>query len=441
MTDIPVIFRSRKTNASTGPTMPVPRPTTTPATFHVMAKPSGAICNLDCSYCFYLSKADLYPGARFRMNDDLMERYVTQLIEAHDGPEVTLAWQGGEPTLMGLGFFRRVVEVAERHRRPGQRLVHTLQTNATLLNDDWGAFLAEHGFLVGVSIDGPPQLHDRYRVDKRGRPTSARVQEGITLLQRHHVDYNLLCTVNAANADHPLEVYRYLRDNCAGRFLQFIPVVEHMPTVANPGAVSKKSVTASQWGRFLIETFDEWLRHDVGSVFVQVFDAAVASWLGLQPGMCVFAETCGNAVALEHNGDLYSCDHFVSSEHLLGNINNTHLVELVGSEAQRRFGQHKRDGLPNYCWDCDVRFACWGECPKNRFISTPSGEGGLNYLCAGYKEFFHHVDGPMHLMTRLLRQGRPASDVLKVFAQAPRNEPCPCGSAHKAKYCHARMAD
>jgi uncharacterized protein len=404
----------------------------------VMTKPSGAICNLDCSYCFYLSKAELYPGARFRMSDDVMERYVRQVLEAHDAPEVTLAWQGGEPTLMGLGFFRRVVEVAERYRRPDQRLLHTLQTNATLLNDEWAAFLAEHGFLVGVSIDGPPVLHDAYRVDKKGRPTSARALEGLALLRKHGAEYNLLCTVNAANAGHPLEVYRYLRDDCGGRFLQFIPVVEHTPTEAEPVAVSERSVRPAEWGRFLVEVFDEWLRRDVGSVFVQAFDAALAAWAGVPPGLCVFSETCGDALALEHNGDLYSCDHFVSPEHLLGNINERHLVELVGSETQRRFGQDKRDSLPRYCWECDVRFACWGECPKNRFTTTPDGEASLNYLCAGYKEFFHHIDGPMHMMTALLREGRPASDVLGIFAGAPRNAPCPCGSGRKAKYCHGR---
>jgi uncharacterized protein len=370
------------------------------------------------------------------MSDEVMERYITQLIEAHEAPEVTVAWQGGEPTLMGLSFFRRAVEVAERHCRPGQRPVHTLQTNATLLDERWAQFLAEKHFLVGVSIDGPPELHDAYRLDKRGRPTSSRVERSIELLRRYEVDYNLLCTVHAANAGHPLEVYRYLRDNCGGQFLQFIPIVEHTPTEADPAAVSQRSVRPAQWGRFLVEVFDEWLRKDVGKVFVQAFDAALASWCGLAPGVCVFAETCGNSVALEHNGDVYSCDHFVTPAHLLGNIAGTHLVEFVASEAQRRFGEAKRDSLPRYCWECDVRFACWGECPKNRFTLTPEGEAGLNYLCEGYKAFFHHVWGPMTLMRDLLRQGRPASDIYQVFANAPRNSACPCGSGRKAKYCH-----
>ena len=440
MRTAPVTFRqSNRVAHLTGPPLPSPRPATAPSGFHVMAKPTGAICNLDCSYCFYLSKAELYPGARFRMSDDVMEHYVRQVLEAQEGPEVMIAWQGGEPTLMGLGFFRRVVGAAERCRRPGQRVSHTLQTNATLLNDQWAAFFAEHGFLVGVSVDGPPELHDAYRVDKKGRPTSARVLEGLGFLRRHGVEHNLLCAVNAANASHPLEVYRYLRDDCGGQFLQFIPVVEQTPTEADPEAVSERSVGPVQWGHFLVEVFDEWLSRDVGTVFVQAFDAALASWCGMQPGVCVFAETCGDAIALEHNGDVYSCDHFVSPEHLLGNITETHLVELVGSGAQRRFGQDKRDSLPRYCWDCDVRFACWGECPKNRFTRAPDGEAGLNYLCAGYKEFFHHVGGPMRLMRGLLRQGRPASDVWELFASAPRNGPCPCGSGRKAKYCHTRV--
>lgn len=436
MTITPVTFRTR--DDPDRPPIPNPRPASAPLGFHVMAKPTGAICNLDCSYCFYLSKMELYPRGRFRMGDGVMERYVRQVLEAHEAPEVTIAWQGGEPTLMGLGFFRRVVETAERYRQPGQRVVHTLQTNATLLDDEWAAFLSDNKFLVGVSVDGPPALHDAYRVDKKGRPTSARVLEGLAFLRRHGVEHNLLCTVNATNAAHPLEVYRYLRDDCGGQFIQFIPIVEHTPTDSEPEAVSERSVGPAQWGRFLVEVFDEWLRHDVGSVFVQAFDSALASWCGMQPGVCVFAETCGNAVALEHNGDVYSCDHFVSPEHLLGNITDTHLVELVGSEAQRRFGEHKRASLPRYCWDCDVRFACWGECPKNRFARTPDGESGLNYLCAGYKELFHHMDGPMRLMKGLLDQGRPASDVSELFARAPRNSPCPCGSGRKAKYCHAR---
>lgn len=437
---MPVSLRPRRGVGSAAPTpeRELGCPPTAPPGFHVMAKPTGAICNLDCSYCFYLDKEALYPGGRFRMNDQVMEAYIRQTLEAHRIPEVTLAWQGGEPTLMGLPFFRQVVETAERYRRPGQRLIHSLQTNATLIDEEWAEFLAREGFLVGVSLDGPPELHDALRVDKRGRPTSDRVLRGLRLLQEHGVEHNLLCTVNAANAGHPLEVYRYLRDDCGGRFLQFIPVVERDPAGEQPEAVGEHSVRPEQWGRFLTAVFDEWLRRDVGTVFVQAFDSALAAWMGLPSALCIFAETCGDAVALEHNGDVYSCDHYVSPEHRLGNLLESPLADLVGSPKQRAFGADKRDRLPTFCLECDVRFACWGECPRNRFVSTPSGDAGLNYLCEGYKAFFHHVDGPMRLMADLVQLGRPAAEVAGIFRTAARNEPCPCGSGRKAKHCHGR---
>ncbi|MHB1782874.1 MAG: anaerobic sulfatase maturase [Acidimicrobiales bacterium] len=405
-----------------------------------MAKPTGAICNLDCSYCFYLEKETLYPGGRFRMQGDTMEAYIRQVLESQVAPEVTIAWQGGEPTLMGLSFFRRMVETAEHYRRPRQRIQHTLQTNATLLTDDWAAFLAEQRFLVGVSIDGPPDLHDRFRVDKRGRATSGRVLEGLAALRRHSVDYNVLCTVHAGNVGEPLRVYRYLRDQCGAMVVQFIPIVEHQPTAADPSAVSERSVSPVAWGNFLIAVFDEWVGRDVGDIFVQTFDAALGQVLGLPAGLCVFAETCGDAVALEHNGDVYSCDHFVEPEYLLGNLHDTHLVELVGSDRQRRFGTAKRDSLPRYCRECEVRTACWGECPKNRFARTPDGEDGLNYLCAGYKTFFGRVDAPLRAMAALIRAGRPASEIRTRIANAKRNEDCPCGSGRKAKHCHQRSS-
>ena len=418
-----------------------PRPPTAPEYFHVLAKPTGPICNLDCEYCFFLSKEALYPGDRFRMTDEVLDLYVRQLLEAHaSAPEVTVAWQGGEPTLMGIDFFRRSLELTERYRRPGQQVHHTMQTNGTLLTDEWCELLAEHGFLVGISIDGPPELHDRYRVDKRGNPSSEKVLRGLALLQQHGVDVNVLCTVNAANQDHGLEVYRYFRDDLGTRFIQFIPIVERdNDTGFQEGdRVTDRSVAPDAWGRFLVSVFDEWLRRDVGTVFVSQFDAALASWLGVPPALCVFAETCGNAVALEHNGDVYSCDHFVEPDYLLGNIGKTHLVELLASPEQRAFGEAKRDTLPRYCLECEVRFACNGECPKNRFTLTPDGDPGLNYLCSGYKLFFGHIGGPMKLMADLLRQGRFADEVMAVFAQAARNEPCPCGSGRKAKLCHAR---
>lgn len=386
--------------------------------FHLLAKPTGPICNLDCEYCFFLSKEALYPGDRFRMTDGVLEAYIRQLLESQPDGEVNVAWQGGEPTLMGLDFFRSAVALAERLRRPGQQLLHTIQTNGTLLTDEWGEFLAEHRFLVGLSIDGPPEMHDHYRVDKKGRPSSERVMRGLGHLRDHAVDVNVLCTVNAANQDHPLEVYRYFRDDLGMRHMQFIPIVERdNDTGFQEGdTVTDRSVDPTAWGTFLMAVFDEWVRRDVGEVFVQMFDAALASWLDLPSSMCIFRTTCGDALALEHNGDLYSCDHFVEPAHLLGNITETQMVELVASPKQRAFGQVKLDSLPTYCRDCEVRFACNGECPKNRFTSTPDGEPGLNYLCAGYRAFFNHVDGPMRVMADFVRAGRYADEIMPLLA-------------------------
>lgn len=410
--------------------------------FHVLAKPTGPICNLDCEYCFFLSKEALYPGDRFRMTDEVLDAYVGQLLDAQPDGEVTIAWQGGEPTLMGVDFFRRALDTAERCRRPRQTLAHTIQTNGTLLTDEWCELFATNRFLVGISIDGPPELHDAYRVDKRGNPTFAKVRAGLELLQAHQVDVNILCTVNAANQDHGREVYRYFRDELEARYLQFIPIVERdNDTGFQEGdTVTDRSVEPEAWGRFMIEVFDEWVIHDVGKVFVQTFDAALASWLRLPVSVCIFAETCGSALALEHNGDLYSCDHFVEPKHLLGNITEVQMVELVASPKQRAFGDAKRDSLPRYCRECEVRFACNGECPKNRFTLTPDGEPGLNYLCAGYRAFFNHIDGVMRLMADRLRSGGYADEVPGILARAPRNEPCPCGSGRKAKHCHQARA-
>lgn len=433
----------------------------TPSAFHVMVKPTGAVCNLDCEYCFFLSKEMLYPGSRFRMAEELQERYVRQLLDAHAGlPEVVMAWQGGEPTMMGLDFFRRAVELQARHRRPGQRILNTLQTNGTLLTDEWGAFLKEHGFLVGISIDGPPALHDAYRVDKGGKPTSHRVLAGLRVLQEHGVDWNVLTTVHAVNADHGGEVYRYLRDDLGASFVQLIPIVERAtpetlevaeagwgsgvhgrPLYVQEGSlVTHRSVSPQQYGRFLVEVFEDWVRHDIGSVYVQDFDSALASWYGVGGGMCVHAETCGEQLALEHNGDLYSCDHFVEPAHLLGNIGERTLLELVSLPQQRAFGQDKRDSLTRFCRDCDVRFACHGGCPKDRFATSPYGEPGQHYLCPGYQEFFHHVGGPMEEMARLLREGRAPAELMATYAldDAARgpDEPCTCGSGRTWGSCH-----
>lgn len=442
-------------------------PQNAPPAFHILLKPTGAICNLDCKYCFFLSKEMLYPGSRFRMANDLLDTYLRQLLESHRAPEVAIAWQGGEPTLMGLDFFRRSVDLAHACKQPGQRLQFTIQTNGTQLNDDWCAFFKEHNFLVGLSIDGPQPMHDAYRVNKGGAGTFGQVLAGLDCLKKHGVDVNILCTVHAANQHHPLDVYRFFRDELGAEFIQFIPIIERATAellpLANAGwserpggerplytlagqLVTGRSVQPEAFGRFLIAIFDEWVRRDVGRVFVQHFDSALANWLGAPGAVCIFNETCGHALALEHNGDLYSCDHFVEPAYRLGNITQTHLIELITSPEQLKFGRDKRDSLPRYCRECEVRFACHGECPRNRFIATPGGEPGLNYLCAGYKAFFNHIDRPMKLMANLLRQNRPAAGVMALlaeedaarFAGAGRNEPCPCGSGKKFKQCHGR---
>jgi len=424
---------------------------TPPPSFHVLAKPAGARCNLACRYCFYLPKAQLYAGGNFHMSDDLLEEFLRQYIEAQQLPAVTIAWQGGEPTLMGLDFYRRSVALAERFARPGMQVGYTIQTNGTLLDDAWCEFFKQHNFLVGISIDGPQALHDAYRVDRRGRGTFVRVMKGLRLLQEHGVEYNILCTVHAANGDHPLDVYRFLRDEAGGRFVQFIPIVErdNETSVQEETTVTDRSVRPAQWGRFLCTVFDEWVHRDVGEMFVQHFDTTLAAWIGHPPGLCTFAPTCGAAVALEHNGDLYSCDHFVEPDCFLGNITEMPLAELVGSAKQRQFGEDKRDTLPGFCRECPVLFACNGGCPRNRFATTPDGEPGLNYLCEGYRTFFAHIDRPMRIMADLLRQGRYADEVMAMLdaeenaggekmAKIGRNDPCPCGSGLKYKKCCGR---
>ena len=424
------------------------RPQQAPPAFHLLAKPTGAVCNLDCAYCFFLDKEVFYPGSKFRMSEPVLEQYIRQLIESHQTNSVNIAWQGGEPTLMGLDFYRRTMELVEKYRRPDMTFLHTMQTNGTLLDDEWAAFFAEHNFLLGISIDGPRPLHDVYRVDKGGKPSFDKVMRGLRLLQKHGVDYNVLTTVNRVNGDYPLEVYRFLRDEVGTTWMQFIPVVERINadglTLYQEGTtVSDRSVGPEQFGRFLSVIFDEWVRRDVGTIYVQTFEAALSNWLGLgNSGMCVFNATCGAGLAIEHNGDLYSCDHFVEPNYLLGNIQDRHMIELVASPQQIKFGLDKRDTLPRYCRECDVRFACHGECPKNRFILTPDGDPGLNYLCAGFKEFFHHIDFPMKLMVGLLRRNREAREVMPILERAftgvDRNAPCPCGSGRKFKQCHGR---
>ncbi len=438
-----------------------------PPAFHLLAKPTGATCNLDCKYCFFLSKELLYPGERSRMSEETLEAYIQGLLQSHPAPEVNVAWQGGEPTLMGLDFFRRSIELVDKYSRPGQKIQHTIQTNGLLLDDAWCSFFKENAFLVGLSVDGPRSMHDAYRVNKGGGGSFDEVMRAWEMLRRHAVDVNILCTIHAANGDHPLEVYRFFRDDLQARFMQFIPIVERVtqdllaiadggwgerPGGERPlytqrgGLVTGRSVGAEQFGRFMTAIFDEWVGHDVGTVFVQTFDVALGSWLG-QHNLCIFSPTCGNALAVEHNGDLYSCDHYVEPGYKLGNIKETPLGELVDSDQQRAFGRAKLETLPQYCRDCEVLFACYGECPRNRFIDTPDGEPGLNYLCAGYRQFFNHIDAPMRIMADLLRQGRYADEIMKISTvrsvprdAAPagigRNSPCGCGSGKKAKNCH-----
>ena len=376
-----------------------------------MSKPTGATCNLNCRYCFYLKKSALYPrGSMETMSDEVLEAYIRQTFESQPGPRVTLAWQGGEPTLMGLDFFHRAVTFEKIFTRPGVQVERTIQTNGLLLDDEWCRFLHDNGFLVGLSLDGPREMHDAWRRDRKGEGTFDKVLNAVRLLQQYQVEFNILATVNAANADHPLEVYQFFRDEVKAGYIQFIPIVGRDPK--SQTGVADYSVGSKQYGLFLSAIFDEWVSRDVGKMFILNFDFSLANWLG-SPVTCIFSSECGNALALERNGDLYSCDHFVNPENLLGNILNTPMRALVDSQQQRQFGRDKLAKLPQYCRKCPVLFACYGECPKNRFIKTPDGKEGLNYLCKGYKHFFVHVDPKMKAMANLLREGRYADEVME----------------------------
>ncbi len=428
-----------------------------PRAFHILTKPTGPICNLDCKYCFYLEKEALYPDvAKWAMSPDVLEAYIRQYIEQQESSTIQFAWQGGEPTLLGVDYFRRVIELQARYAA-GKRIENAFQTNGVLLNDEWARFFAEHSFLIGISIDGPRQFHDAYRVDKGGHPSFDRVMRGIDVLRRRNVAFNTLTTVHRANSAHPLDVYRFLRENGSG-FMQFIPIVERVSTQVTPGgltlvspssshnaAVSDWSVDSDQFGRFLCAIFDEWVRNDVGRIFVQLFDVSLEMWTGLQASLCVFRPTCGSALVIEHNGDVYSCDHFVYPQNRLGNIMEAPMEQMVSSPQQIQFGQDKQTTLPQYCRQCEVRFACNGECPKHRFARTPDGEPGLNYLCAAYKRFFTHIDPYMRFMAEELRHQRPPANVMQwtrardlkasVATKPGRNELCPCGSGLKFKRC------
>ena len=399
--------------------------------FQIMAKPIGPICNLNCTYCYYLEKDNMYGGEKsFRMKDDVLESYVRQYIHSQVGPTVSFVWQGGEPTLLGVPFFERVVELQSKYSA-GRKIENALQTNGTLIDDQWGEFLARNEFLVGISIDGPEEIHDSFRVDKGGQPTHRLVMRGLDLLKRHGVEFNTLTVVNRKNASIPLEVYRFLKE-VGSTYLQFIPIVEEIATepdknglrLLKPYAraetdVSEWSVEPLQYGRFLQSIFDEWVRSDVARTFVNIFDVALESWMGMEQNLCVFARTCGSALAMEHNGDLYSCDHFVYPDNKLGNIMERSLSALATVPRQIRFGTAKDSGLPKDCIECDVRFACNGECPKHRFLKSASGEPGLNYLCAGYKYFFRHIDPYMSFMANELKHNRAPANVMAWVHQQP----------------------
>jgi uncharacterized protein len=425
--------------------------------FHVMAKPTGPICNLDCKYCFYLEKENLYRGtSTWAMPEDVLESYIRQYIEAQHAPTINFAWQGGEPTLLGVDYFRKIVDLEKKYAQ-GKRVENALQTNGILLDDEWGEFLAANRFLVGISIDGPRELHDCYRVNKGGQPTFDSVKAGLGYLKKHAVEFNTLTVVHRKNSQRPLDVYHFLKEFGSG-FMQFIPIVERIAKSPDPdglvligpaserdAAVSDWSVEPLQFGKFLCAIFDEWVRNDVSRHFIQIFDVALESWLGMPQSLCVFRETCGGAMAIEHTGDLYSCDHYVYSENKLGNIMEQPLGSMAASAQQQDFGLFKRDALPRYCRECEVRFACNGECPKHRFIRTPDGESGLNYLCAGYKLFFNHIDPYMRFMAHELEQRRAPANVMQWHPpnmisarereRPGRNDPCPCGSRRKYKKC------
>jgi uncharacterized protein len=382
-------------------------------------KPASAICKLDRRYCYSLSKARLSSGSTFRLSEDMLETHIQQYLESQAGPEVNVSWQGGEPTLMGLDFFRRAVALQQKHRRPGTVVLNTIQTNGTLLDDEWCAFFRDNGFLVGLSLDGPQELHDLYRVDTGGMPTFDRAMRGLRHLQKHVVPVDVLTTVHSVNGDYPLDVYRFLRDEAAVEFIQFTPVVERLSSTGYVGSdpVTDRSVGGEQFGRFLMAVFDEWVRCDIGKVFVQTFDVALAAWASQHQTLCVSTPTCGEALALEHNGDLYSREHPIAAKHLLGNIDCTKMANRALSEQQRTSGRNRLETLPRYCRDCSVRFACNGGCPKDRFVRTPEGEPNLNYLCAGYKAFFDHIDRPMRRMAALLRSGQMPSELMFELAQ------------------------
>lgn len=406
--------------------------------FQVMVKPAGALCNLDCRYCYYLEKKDLYPKAGpFRMADDLLEQYIVQHIGASPAKSILFSWHGGEPTLLGLDYFRRIAELQRKHAPAGREILNGIQTNGTLLDEDWCRFLAAERFSVGLSMDGPKALHDGYRVNRQEKPTHKGVLQAFRLLQRHGVHCDVLCVVHAQNVRQPAAVYRYFKE-IAVRFLQFLPLVAR-----GENGVSAQSVPAPAYGAFLCAIFDEWVRGDVGRVHVQNFDEATRPFLGMDHALCISAQICGNIVVLEHNGDVYACDHFVDAGHRLGNIRDTPLGQLLEHPALLQFGRDKQERLPCYCRQCDVLDLCNGGCPKDRLIKTPEGEAGLNYLCPGLKQFYRHSRPTLQKLAWHQRAGDSTEVFMRSLqsadaATAPlarRNDPCPCGSGKKYKKC------
>jgi len=428
-----------------------------PDAFNVMVKPTGSLCNLNCTYCYYLEKKNLYPGKNdFKLSEELLEIFIKQYIEAQQVPVVTFVWQGGEPTLLGLEYFKKIVEIQKRYS-VGKNIENAFQTNGTRLDNDWCKFFTDNNILVGISIDGEEHNHDHFRKTNSGGPTFKRVMKGIELLHKNKVDFNTLSVVNSYNINYASETYRFLKKIGSG-FIQFLPAVERIadirdeknlnlvsPAFTSDASVTDWSVGAKDFGQFLITIFNEWVRNDVARYYVQIFDAALANYVGEMPGICVFAETCGDALVMEHNGDVFSCDHFVYPEYFLGNIKDTPLTDLAKSQKQFDFGIDKRNTLPRYCLTCDVRWACHGECPKHRIISTPDGKPGLNYLCEGYKMFFKHSEPYMEFMAKELKAKRAPANVMQWIknrenqvikpATPGRNDPCPCGSGKKFKNC------
>ena len=395
---------------------------------YVMAKPVGSVCNLACTYCYYLEKSHLYqhedPAGRFTMSDELLERFIKQYIESQTMPQVLFTWHGGETLMRPLSFYKRVMELQKKYAA-GRTIDNSIQTNGTLLTDEWCRFFKENNWLVGVSIDGPQEFHDEYRRNKQGLPSFQKVMRGIALLNKHGVEWNALAVVNDFNVDYPLDFYHFFKEiKC--RFIQFTPIVERIlphadgrhlacPADQNDIPLADFSVTPEQWGHFLCTIFDEWVRQDVGEYFIQLFDSTLANWVGQQPGVCTLANTCGHAGVMEYNGDLYACDHFVFPEYKLGNIRTQTLTEMMYSEREQQFGAAKQNSLPTQCRECEFLFACNGECPKNRFLRTATGEPGLNYLCKGYYRFFSHVAPYMDFMKRELLAQRPPANVMTQF--------------------------